>query len=221
MKLSNYLQLYFIAGAENCHNNQSIEQVVSGALRGGATLFQFREKGDTALGDQEKLQCAMRLKVLCRAYSVPLIINDDAELMVACGADGLHIGQDDGDIAEIRSLIGNEKILGVSVHSLNEAVTAVKAGADYLGIGPIYPTSSKRDAKSVLGTGVVEQIRKRFTSVPIVGVGGIRAENAKKVIAAGADGVGVISAISGSCSPYTAASNLWKEVTDACAAYKS
>ena len=140
------------------------------------------------------------IRNLCNKYSVPFIVNDDIELALALDADGVHIGQEDELAADVRKKIG-AKILGVSVHSQEEAKKAVEEGADYIGIGPIFPTLTKTDAKDVQGTALVERLRQEGFTIPIVGIGGITAENAHLVMQAGADGVSVITAISLANSP--------------------
>ncbi|MFC0189301.1 thiamine phosphate synthase [Fictibacillus aquaticus] len=210
------LRLYVIAGTLNCKNGRSIEETVERALQGGATMVQFREKGHGSLTGSDKLQCAIRLKSLCAAYRVPFIINDDAELMLLSDADGLHIGQDDGDIAEARKRIGVNKILGVSVYTVAEAKHALQNGADYLGIGPVYETSTKEDAKQAAGIVRIQLIREHVQNIPIVGIGGINEDRAGEVIKAGADGVAVITAVTDAGRPLAAARRLSEKAGSAC-----
>jgi thiamine-phosphate pyrophosphorylase len=204
-EIRDFLKVYFIMGSNNCLVNPL--EVVEAALKGGVTLFQFREKGTGALKGEEKAELASNIKLLCKEYGVPFLINDDIELAIALGADGVHIGQEDEPASIVRGKIG-EKILGVSVHTLEEAKKAVSEGADYLGIGPIYQTSTKEDAKEESGTALIEQIRAVGMDIPIVGIGGITAVNAGAVVKAGADGVSVITAISMAASPLQAAKDL-------------
>lgn len=204
-EIRDFLKVYFIMGSNNCLVNPL--EVVEAALKGGVTLFQFREKGTGALKGEEKAELASNIKSLCKEYGVPFLINDDIELAIALGADGVHIGQEDEPASIVRGKIG-EKILGVSVHTLEEAKKAVSEGADYLGIGPIYQTSTKEDAKEESGTALIEQIRAVGMDIPIVGIGGITAVNAGAVVKAGADGVSVITAISMAASPLQAAKDL-------------
>ncbi|WP_040209318.1 thiamine phosphate synthase [Neobacillus jeddahensis] len=200
--LQKSLKVYFIMGSNNCLSDPA--EVLTDAIAGGITLFQFREKGHGALTGPEKWELAQQLQRICRAHQIPFIVNDDIELALAIDADGVHIGQDDEQVKTVRARIGN-KILGVSVHSEAEAMSAQKDGADYFGIGPIYPTSTKADAKPVRGTTLIETLRTNGYTVPIVGIGGITSENAASVIEAGADGVSVITAISQAESPQEAA----------------
>lgn len=185
------LKIYFIAGSTNCL--QDPVTVLEAAIRGGITIFQYREKGEGSLCDLEKQKLGKRLRKICKENDIPFIVNDDIELALELDADGVHIGQEDEDAAQVRRKIG-DRILGVSVHNLEEAEKAKQAGADYFGVGPVFPTATKTDTRAVQGTAMIEEL-KDF-GVPIVGIGGINADNAKLVMTAGADGVSVITAIS-------------------------
>lgn len=187
------LKVYFIMGSVNCRLSPA--EVLTEALAGGITLFQFREKGKGALTGRGKFELAQNLMQLCRAHGVPFIVNDDLELAIALNADGIHVGQDDASAGTIRARLGAGKIIGVSAHTLQEAQQAIEDGADYLGIGPVYPTSSKEDAQPVNGTRLIEELRTRGIDIPLVGIGGITLSNTAPVIAAGADGISLISAI--------------------------
>lgn len=158
-------------------------------------MYQFREKGPGALTGNARLDLAKNLQQICRAHNVPFIVNDDIDLAIALDADGIHVGQDDEPAQSIRRQIGEKKIVGVSAHTLEEARRAIADGADYLGIGPIYPTTSKDDAKEVQGTSIIEQLRANGVGIPLVGIGGITLLNAAPVLSAGANGISVISAI--------------------------
>jgi len=208
--LRDALKVYFIMGSPNCKDNPS--KVLKEAIEGGITLFQFREKGTGALTGDIKLALAKELQQICRENQIPFIINDDIGLAIALDADGVHIGQEDEPIEEVRKKIGSDKIIGVSVHSYAEAITALEGGADYFGIGPVFPTKTKEDAKPSNGTKLIEDLRDRGLTIPIVGIGGINAENAGSVIQAGADGVSVITAISHAPSVTEAAKALRKNV---------
>ncbi|MEK4348154.1 thiamine phosphate synthase [Paenibacillus sp. FSL P4-0184] len=194
-QLRDLLKVYFIMGSVNCRIAPA--KVLKEAITGGITMFQFREKGTGALTAQVKFNLGRRLQKICRANGVPFIVNDDIDLAIALDADGIHVGQDDTPALAIRQLLGEDKIVGVSAHSLAEAQQAIADGADYLGIGPIYPTSSKEDAQAVQSTSVIEEIRNSGITIPLVGIGGITVHNAAPVLAAGADGISVISAIAG------------------------
>lgn len=194
-QLRDLLKVYFIMGSVNCRIAPA--KVLKEAVAGGITMFQFREKGTGALTAQVKFNLGRRLQKICRANGVPFIVNDDIDLAIALDADGIHVGQDDTPALAIRQLLGEDKIVGVSAHSLAEARQAIADGADYLGIGPVYPTSTKEDAQAVRGTSVIEEIRNSGITIPLVGIGGITVHNAAPVLAAGADGISVISAIAG------------------------
>lgn len=203
------LKVYFIMGSVNC--KKSPFEVLTEAIDGGITLFQFREKGSGALVGEQKYEFAKQLQAICQKRGIPFIVNDDVELALAIDADGVHIGQDDEDARVVREKIG-DKILGVSAHNLAEAQAAAAAGADYIGVGPIYPTKSKADAKQAQGPGMIRLLRDNGIDIPIVGIGGITAENASEVMNAGADGVSVISAIASAPSPLLATKQLVQTV---------
>ncbi|KON88377.1 thiamine-phosphate pyrophosphorylase [Sporosarcina globispora] len=207
--MSNLLKVYFIMGSTNCQH--APEDVLRSAIKGGINLFQFREKGAGCLHGDEKESLAKRLQAICNESNIPFIVNDDIELALKINADGVHIGQEDEAADVVRRRIGS-KILGVSVHNMNEAETAICQGADYLGIGPIYPTSTKNDAKPVQGLTFLKDLRSAAAHVPIVGIGGITSVNAPPIIEAGADGVSVITAISHAESPEESARQLYHAV---------
>lgn len=179
-------------GTENCKEDPLF--VLEDALKAGITIFQLREKGDKQLTGNALEKFAKQCQHLCKQYQVPFIINDDIELALKINADGIHVGQDDAPLSEIRPIFKN-KIIGVSVHNEEEMENAVKGGANYVGIGPIYQTKSKVDAKQPAGVTFLQRAREMYHDFPIVGIGGIIPMNAKEVIEAGADGVAVISAI--------------------------
>lgn len=186
--------IYFIMGTAD-HPNQSIEKVLGEALEAGITAFQLREKGPSATTGKALLELALNCNKLCARYNVPFFINDDVELCIASDADGLHIGQDDGSVKAARLQIGPNRKLGVSVHTLEQAIQAVQEGADYVGIGPVFATNSKADARPPSGVSVIEDVRALYPDLPIVGIGGITEENAHVVWESGATGVAIISAI--------------------------
>jgi thiamine-phosphate pyrophosphorylase len=203
------LSVYFIMGSTNCRKDPA--KVLKEAIAGGITLFQFREKGDGALTGVEKYALAKELQRICKEHNIPFIVNDDIELALEIHADGVHIGQEDESVKAVREKIG-ALTLGVSVHTIEEAVSAIREGADYFGIGPIFPTTTKVDAKPSQGTRLIETLRKKDITIPIVGIGGITSENVRSVVEAGADGVSVITAISHAESPMEAARALRKNV---------
>lgn len=214
-RMREYLQLYLVVGTVNCKENPV--KVVREALEGGVTLVQLREKGPGSLTGGARLELARRLRALCHSAGALFIVNDDVELALAVDADGVHIGQEDEAADRVRARIG-ERILGVSAITGSEARSAIRQGADYLGIGPIYPTSSKEDARAVQGPQVLEALRAQGIAPPIVGIGGITAARAAEVMSAGADGVAVISAITQADDARGAAAAIKREVLRALAA---
>ena len=179
-------------GTPNC-----IEEplhVLEDALKAGITIFQLREKGEGALTGKALEQFARQCQELCKRYNVPFIVNDDVELALKLQADGVHVGQDDVSLTKIQEFFKG-LIVGVSVHTVGELEQAVRGGADYVGIGPIYETQSKSDAKGPAGVTFLQQARTLFPDFPLVAIGGITAKNAHEPLSAGADGVAVISEI--------------------------
>ncbi|MGE7219432.1 thiamine phosphate synthase [Priestia koreensis] len=200
------LGVYFIMGSTNCLKNPL--EVLEDAIKGGITLFQFREKGAEALKGNEKKELARSLQEICRKYHIPFIVNDDIELAIELDADGVHIGQDDESASAVRRRLGSNKLIGVSAHNVAQAKQAIIDGADYIGVGPIYPTATKLDTEPVQGSTVIESILEENIQIPIVGIGGITETNAGDVIRFGADGVSVITAISHAPFPEKAAKKL-------------
>lgn len=178
-------------------DGKDLLDVLEGALKGGITAFQLREKGEGAFEGEALKSLAKQCQALCESYKVPFIVNDDIELALEIDADGVHIGQQDGVVADVRAKIGPDKILGVSAHTLNDALAASEAGANYVGVGPIYETFTKLDADSVVGTELVHEVVRELPGLPVVGIGGISERKAGSVIHEGASGVAVISAITG------------------------
>ncbi|WP_050181621.1 thiamine phosphate synthase [Domibacillus robiginosus] len=199
------LAVYFIAGTPNCP--RPIQTILQEAIAGGITMFQFREKGKNALTGTAKKQTAQRLQSICREAGIPFIVNDDIELAIDIGADGVHIGQEDEAASVVREKLKGG-IVGVSVHTMEEFEQAIKDGADYAGTGPIYATATKTDTRPVAGTDLIRRMKKRYPHFPVVGIGGITLGNAEEVIEAGADGISVITAISLAENPASAAAVL-------------
>jgi thiamine-phosphate pyrophosphorylase len=187
--------------------------VLEGALKGGITAFQLREKGEGARVGAELKELAEQCKALCEEYKVPFIVNDDVDLALEIDADGVHIGQEDGVVSEVRSKIGKDKILGVSTNSLNEALTASDAGANYVGVGPLFDTDSKEDAGPAIGTELINEIVAHLPGLSIVGIGGITERKASQAIHAGASGVAVISAITNGENTEEATRNIKGRIT--------
>lgn len=190
------LTLYFLLGSQDVESPEKALTLLEGALKAGISLFQFREKGEgSTLGSQEYISFARKCQALCQRYHTPFIVNDDVRLALILNADGVHVGQNDGNLEGIREKIGAKKILGVSCHSIEEITQAIIIGANYAGVGPVFSTSSKADAQSPRGVLWLENLRKQHPDFPLVAIGGINLASIPAIFAAGIDGVAVISAI--------------------------
>lgn len=169
---------------------QTLCEQVEAALKGGVTCVQLREKemDETAFLQEAKDICA-----LCHRYGVPFIVNDNVDVAIACQADGIHVGQEDMAAGEVRRRVGDAMLLGVSVHTVEEARRAVRNGADYLGLGAVFPTSTKTDVDQMTN----ETLRAicDAVDVPVVAIGGINRGNLLKLSGSGVDGVALVSAI--------------------------
>ncbi len=164
---------------------------VRSAVSAGVSIVQYREKsGDTGALYKE----ALRLAEICRGTATKFIVNDRIDIALAVDADGVHLGQSDMPYDIARRILGPDKIIGITVHSVDEAVKAEREGADYLGVSPIFSTSTKKDAGIPAGLTLISEIRKK-SSLPLIAIGGIDLSNAPDVIAAGADMVCAISAV--------------------------
>lgn len=169
---------------------RTLAQVVEQALEGGVTFLQLREKDLDAEAFRAEAEV---LLPLCRAHGVPLIINDSVEVALACGADGVHLGQEDLDLARARALLGEERIIGVSAHSVEEALAAQAGGADYLGVGAIFGSTTKGDAVNT-GLDTLADIC-RAVEIPVVAIGGVNAVNIPRLAGSGAAGAAIISGL--------------------------
>lgn len=184
-----YMLLYAVTD-RTWVGEKTLYQQVEEALRGGVTCVQLREKD---MSDGEFLQEAKEIHALCQQYGVPFIVNDNVEIAVACGAEGIHVGQEDMAAGDVRRRVGDGVILGVSVHTVEEAQDAVRNGADYLGLGAVFPTSTKTDVDQMPN----ETLRAicDAVDVPVVAIGGINSGNIGKLAGSGVDGVALVSAI--------------------------
>lgn len=180
---------------------RSLVEVVREAVAGGVTCVQLREKNCST---RQFLEEALLLKELLQPLGLPLIINDRVDIALAVGADGVHLGQSDMPISHARRLLGPDCLIGISAESMEDALAAEQQGADYIGISPVFSTPTKTDTAPALGLDGIRQIRK-LVRIPLVGIGGINLTNACQVLAAGADGVAVVSAIMAAESPRQAA----------------
>lgn len=181
----------------------TLEEQVEEVLKAGATFLQLREKD---MSYEAFLREAKEIKKLADRYQVPFVIDDNIQIALECGADGIHVGQSDRSAAEVRSLIGKDKILGVSAQTVEQAVQAEQNGADYLGVGAVFSTSTKLDANSV-SFDTLQKICKSV-SIPVVAIGGISEQNILQLKGSGVDGVAVISAIFAKPDVYAATKTL-------------
>ena len=190
-------RLYLVTD-RNCLQQQTLEQAVEQAILGGVTLVQLREKAITSKAFYER---ALRIKAICHHYNVPLLINDRVDIALAVEADGVHIGQSDLPCGVVRQILGKDKIIGVSARTAQQAIQAQADGADYLGVGAMFATSTKQDAQTV-SIASLTQIRQAVT-LPIVAIGGINhttlpaLQQALQAADTSIDGVAVVSAILG------------------------
>lgn len=175
---------------------EGMEQVAEQLLQGGVGVLQLRAKGYDAAGVMRLLEGpATGLVGLCRAYAVPLVINDFPEVAMAVGADGVHIGQDDGSLAEVRRVVGETMIVGRSTHSPEQAKAALEEGFDYIGFGPLFPTPTKKGRPGI-GLENVSAVENEVGSrVPVFCIGGIKPDNLELVLASGARRVVIVSAL--------------------------
>ncbi len=190
MKLENKTMLVYAVTDRTWLNGNTLEQQVEQAIKGGATLIQLREK---ELSYTAFLEQAIQLKKVTDKYHIPLIINDNVDVAKAVNAEGVHVGQKDMEAGAVRQKLGENKIIGVSVQTVEQALLAQKQGADYLGVGAVFSTSTKLDASEVS----FETLQKicDAVSIPVVAIGGINAQNIMQLKNSGINGVAVVSAI--------------------------
>ncbi len=195
--------LYAVTDRQWLRAGETLADVCQEVLEGGATFLQIREKD---LDPTDFAQEARALKALCSAYQVPFVVNDSVEIALDIGADGVHVGQSDIKGRNIRAMLGPDKILGISAGTVEEAVAAKRAGADYIGVGAVFGTSTKKDARSL----TVEKLREisEAVDIPVVAIGGINIQNISRLSGSGVDGVAVVSAIFGAERPGEAAAKL-------------
>lgn len=188
--LADALRLYVLTDTGLAAGRDEVE-IVRQAIAGGATAIQLRWKSGRL---SSALELGRNLREICHRSGVPFIVNDRVDLALALDADGIHVGVDDLPVKETRKLVGDRMLVGYSPPTLEDALRAVRDGADYLGVGPVYPTTTKLDAGSAVKVDRIKAIADA-TGLPIVGIGGITAGNAVPVVEAGAAGVAVISAV--------------------------
>ena len=183
------LRVYGVTDASWTGRFTLLEQVEQ-ALKGGVTCIQFRDK---QLENDAFLREAKKMKVLCEKYHVPLIINDHVEIAIQCGADGVHVGQKDMEAKEVRKLVGEKMIIGVSARTVEQAIQAEQAGADYLGVGAVFGTSTKMDAEKIS----LERLKEicQAVKIPVVAIGGVQKDNFPELAGTGVAGAALVSAI--------------------------
>ena len=190
MKVDKSSMLLYAVTDRTWLKDRSLADVVEEAIKAGITFLQLREKD---LDYASFLQLAKEIRNITDKYKIPYVINDNIEVAMACGADGVHVGQSDMDAKDVRRIIGQDKILGVSAQTVEQAVLAEKNGADYIGVGTVFPTSTKLDAEGV-SFETLKEICKAV-SIPVVAIGGINKDNAMKLAGSSIDGIAVVSAI--------------------------
>lgn len=190
MKLDKKSLLLYAVTDSKWTGDLSLKEQVKQAIDGGITFLQLREKN---LEYDKFLQEAIEIKELTDKANIPFVIDDNVKLAIECNADGVHVGQSDMAAQDVRKLIGPDKILGVSAHTVEEAILAEKQGADYLGVGAVFSTSTKLDANDV-SYDTLQKICESV-SIPVVAIGGITKDNISKLQGSGIDGVAIVSAI--------------------------
>ena len=204
-EIKNSMLLYAVTDRAWLKENESLTSVCQSVLENGATFLQIREKD---LDEDTFEMEAAALKKLCAEYHIPFVVNDSVEIALDIDADGVHVGQSDIKGRDIRSLIGNEKILGISAGTVEEAIAAEKSGADYIGVGAVFITSTKKNARNLS----IEKLKEicESVSIPVVAIGGIGASNIMELTNSGVDGVAVVSAIFAAENPGEATAKLLK-----------
>lgn len=197
------MRLYAVTDRAWLKDGQTLAQAVEQALKGGATLIQLREKN---VSYEQFKALALEIKDICAKYKVPFVINDDVALAREVDADGVHVGQSDMDVQNARELLGADKIIGVSAATVEAALAAELSGADYIGVGAVFPTDTKSDASAV-SKEEISAITGAVT-IPVVGIGGISKNNITQLKGLGLDGAAVVSAIFAQDDVYAAANEL-------------
>ncbi|MCD7812207.1 MAG: thiamine phosphate synthase [Ruminococcus sp.] len=190
MKLNKENMLLYAVTDRRWLGDKTIASQVEKSIEGGVTCIQLREK---ELDDEKFLNEALEIKKICNRYNVPFIINDNVEVALKCGADGIHVGQSDMNAGSLRRLVGEEMIIGVSAGTVDEALEAAANGADYIGTGSVFVTSTKDDADHVTYDTLKEICSA--VEIPVVAIGGITRENVQELQGSGVDGIAVVSAL--------------------------
>lgn len=191
--------LYAITDQTWLKEGETLPQVVETVLKNGATFLQIREKNLSPDAIESEGEV---IREICKRYHVPCIVNDSVEIALECDADGVHVGQDDILDRDVRALMGPDKILGITAHNVEEAKAAEAAGADYIGVGAVFPTSTKKNTKPLS----MEHLKEIVAAVhiPVVAIGGIGQDNVLQLVGSGVDGVAVVSALFGAEDPAAA-----------------
>ena len=202
-QIRNSMLLYAVTDQSWLKENETLLDVVKEVLKNGATFLQIREK-DLAEGAFEEE--AKKLKDICKEYKVPYVVNDNVDIAMHIDADGVHVGQSDIKGRDIRSMLGPDKILGISAGTVEEAIAAEKAGANYIGVGAVFVTSTKKNARNMS----IDRLKEIVDSVniPVVAIGGINANNMMELAGSKIDGIAVVSAIFAAEDPGAATKNL-------------
>lgn len=190
------LEVYYIAGTQD---TADLQVVLEQALKAGVTCFQFREKGKGSLEGQplKAEEMAMRCQALCRRFAVPFIVNDNVDLALKLQADGVHVGQSDTPIEEVRHKVGPNMLIGLSTNTLDQYEKALQTdGVDYVGIGPAFQPRSKKDHEEIMGLEKIKEAMTKSKKLPAVAIGGINEDNAASVWETGVDGLAVVSTLS-------------------------
>ncbi|MCI8307488.1 MAG: thiamine phosphate synthase [Lachnospiraceae bacterium] len=190
MRLKKQDMLLYAVTDRSWNKGMSIYEQVECALKGGATIVQLREK---ELSDELFFREAVEIKALCYSYNVPFIINDNVDIALKCGADGVHVGQDDMPVCQIRSLAGDDFIIGTTAKTVLQAVKAEKDGADYLGVGAVFPSPTKENAIRITKDTLLNICNS--VKIPVAAIGGITSENMNALAGSGISGMALVSAI--------------------------
>lgn len=207
MKFSKDMLLLYAVTDRGSRDGQSLYKQIEDALKGGVTIVQLREKN---ICEDDLISEAVRIKDLCHRYGVPLIINDNVNAALKSGADGVHVGIEDTPVAEIRQKAGNDFIIGATAKTVEQAKAAQNAGADYLGVGAVFPSRTKKNAVRI----TTEQLKTicNSVSIPAVAIGGITKDNVEELTAGGMDGIAAVSAVFAAEDIVSAAAELKEKV---------
>ncbi|MCR5601100.1 MAG: thiamine phosphate synthase [Ruminococcus sp.] len=209
MKINHKDLLLYAVTERSCLRGISLEEAVEQAILGGVSIVQLREKN---ISGGELMEEAKRLLKICHKYNVPFIINDDYEAALRCGADGVHVGIEDAPVADIRRIAGNDFIIGATAKTVEQAKLAEGSGADYLGVGAVFPSPTKKNAVRITPQQLSEICGS--VSIPAVAIGGINAENVHTIKGCGHKGIAVVSAVFGAENVKAAAEELHRKVIE-------